>query len=314
MPVCHGGLHAKSDGVVGLIMVATALSAQTPSRRDARAEGRRSGAGLLAGGVRRQDLQAVRLQGQAGGRRWPGSRRRSRSGCTIECKSLAEHGDMIKKYDVTYFMASVDALEGEKGNKAFAEEHKADFPLLSDPTKETAEAYGVLNAARARQPLDVLHRQGRHDRVHRQGRQAIATSAEGHGREARRAEGRREEVSRRLRARSGSRRASATASRSRTGDLPPVVGDAVQDVRRPGRASRGSSSPCRSIQPVTAPSAGEMRAMRVGLPDVGEDLALHEFELVQVVDRHAAVAHRDRARSPSASRDRGSAGRTCRRS
>ena len=66
-------------------------------------------------------------------------------GCTIECKSLAEHGADIKKYDATYFMASVDPLEGEKGNKAFAESQKADFPLLSDPTKKTAEAYGVLN-------------------------------------------------------------------------------------------------------------------------------------------------------------------------
>src|SRR5215213_9477756 len=62
-------------------------------------------------------------------------------GCTIECKSLAEHGDMIRKYNVTYFMASVDSLDGDKGNKAFAEEHKADFPLLSDPSKETAKAY-----------------------------------------------------------------------------------------------------------------------------------------------------------------------------
>ena len=67
-------------------------------------------------------------------------------GCTIECKSLAEHGADIRKYDVAYFMASVDPLEGEKGNKAFAESQKADFPLLSDPTKKTAEAYGVLNA------------------------------------------------------------------------------------------------------------------------------------------------------------------------
>jgi len=64
------------------------------------------------------------------------------SGCTIECKSLAEHGDMIKKYKVTYFMASVDPMDE---NKKFGEEHKADFPLLSDPTKKTAEAYGVLN-------------------------------------------------------------------------------------------------------------------------------------------------------------------------
>lgn len=65
-------------------------------------------------------------------------------GCTIECKSLAENGHLIKKYDVTYFMASVDPLDGAQGNKAFAEAHNADFPLLSDPTKETAKAYGVL--------------------------------------------------------------------------------------------------------------------------------------------------------------------------
>jgi peroxiredoxin Q/BCP len=66
-------------------------------------------------------------------------------GCTIECKSLAEHGDLIKKYNVKYFMASVDPIEGEQGNKAFAAAHNADFPLLSDPTKQAAEAYGVLN-------------------------------------------------------------------------------------------------------------------------------------------------------------------------
>jgi len=72
-------------------------------------------------------------------------------GCTIECKSLAEHGDMIKKYDVSYFMASVDPLEAtadNKGNKAFADTMHADFPLLSDPTKDVAKAYGVLNEQR----------------------------------------------------------------------------------------------------------------------------------------------------------------------
>lgn len=67
------------------------------------------------------------------------------SGCTIECKSLAEKGSMIKAYKAAYFMASVDAIDGEQGNKAFAETHKADFPLLSDPTKEVAAAYGVLS-------------------------------------------------------------------------------------------------------------------------------------------------------------------------
>lgn len=67
------------------------------------------------------------------------------SGCTIECKSLAEHGDLVKAYKAAYFMASVDSVDGEKGNKAFAESEKADFPLLSDPTKEVATAYGVLS-------------------------------------------------------------------------------------------------------------------------------------------------------------------------
>ena len=64
-------------------------------------------------------------------------------GCTLECKSLAEHGDLLKKYDVAYFMVSVDPLDE---NTAFAEQQHADFPLLSDPTKKTADAYGVLGA------------------------------------------------------------------------------------------------------------------------------------------------------------------------
>jgi peroxiredoxin Q/BCP len=69
-------------------------------------------------------------------------------GCTVECKSLAANGDKIRKYEVAYFMASVDPVDGEKGNKAFAESEKADFPILSDPTKETASAYGVLHPER----------------------------------------------------------------------------------------------------------------------------------------------------------------------
>ena len=76
-------------------------------------------------------------------------------GCTIECKSLAENGDRIRKFDVAYFMASVDALEDNirfaKATKVdlngqTVEKKEADFPMLSDPTKETAKAYGVLAA------------------------------------------------------------------------------------------------------------------------------------------------------------------------
>jgi peroxiredoxin Q/BCP len=68
------------------------------------------------------------------------------NGCTIECKSLAANGDRIRKYDVAYFMASVDPLEGEQGNIAFAKAQGADFPLLSDADKTVATRYGVLNA------------------------------------------------------------------------------------------------------------------------------------------------------------------------
>ena len=78
-------------------------------------------------------------------------------GCTIECKSLAENGDRIKRYNVAYFMASVDPLEENikfakattvKLGDRVVEKKEADFPMLSDPTKETAKAYGVLNNER----------------------------------------------------------------------------------------------------------------------------------------------------------------------
>ena len=76
-------------------------------------------------------------------------------GCTIECKSLAENGDQIKKYDVAYFMASVDPLEENikfakatsvKLGETTVEKKEADFPMLSDPDKTVATKYGVLNA------------------------------------------------------------------------------------------------------------------------------------------------------------------------
>lgn len=65
-------------------------------------------------------------------------------GCTIECKSLAENGHLLEPFAATYFMASVDPLEE---NVAFAEESRADFPLLSDADLSVAAAYGVLHEA-----------------------------------------------------------------------------------------------------------------------------------------------------------------------
>ena len=55
--------------------------------------------------------------------------------------SLRESGPVLKTFDVVYFMASVDDAET---NRKFAEEHKADFPILADPDKTTAKAYGVI--------------------------------------------------------------------------------------------------------------------------------------------------------------------------
>jgi peroxiredoxin Q/BCP len=63
-------------------------------------------------------------------------------GCTIECKSLVEKGHLIRAFNASYFMASVDPLDT---NRDFAKKTGADFPMLSDPTKNTAKAYDVLN-------------------------------------------------------------------------------------------------------------------------------------------------------------------------
>ena len=47
----------------------------------------------------------------------------------------------MEKFDLAYFMISVDTPED---NKKFAESLESGFPLLSNPTKEVAEAYGVV--------------------------------------------------------------------------------------------------------------------------------------------------------------------------
>ena len=63
-------------------------------------------------------------------------------GCTIECLSLVKGGGLIRAFDVSYFMASVDPLDD---NRAFAKKTNADFPMLSDPQKVAANAYDVVN-------------------------------------------------------------------------------------------------------------------------------------------------------------------------
>ena len=59
----------------------------------------------------------------------------------MQCKALRDSAREIQNFDVAYFMASVDTLED---NTAFAAEHEANFPILADPSKEMADAYGAL--------------------------------------------------------------------------------------------------------------------------------------------------------------------------
>lgn len=62
-------------------------------------------------------------------------------GCTAECKSFKEKGDALKGLNVAYFTASVDDAET---NTKFAKSLELDYPILSDPDKETSKAYGHL--------------------------------------------------------------------------------------------------------------------------------------------------------------------------
>jgi len=64
-------------------------------------------------------------------------------GCTKECKSLRENSKQLHELKVAYFTASVDTPEL---NKKFAESLDLDYPILSDPDKTVAKAYGVMSA------------------------------------------------------------------------------------------------------------------------------------------------------------------------
>ncbi|WP_435016111.1 peroxiredoxin family protein [Tundrisphaera sp. TA3] len=63
------------------------------------------------------------------------------NGCTAQCKSLKANSDKLKPLGVAYFTASVDQPEE---NAKFAKSLDLDYPILSDPDKATATAYGVL--------------------------------------------------------------------------------------------------------------------------------------------------------------------------
>jgi len=65
-------------------------------------------------------------------------------GCTAECRSLAAYNSAAPSSNVQYFGASVDTPQV---NAEFAEALGLTFPILSDPERTVARAYGVLGAS-----------------------------------------------------------------------------------------------------------------------------------------------------------------------
>jgi peroxiredoxin Q/BCP len=63
----------------------------------------------------------------------------------VECQSLRASGIAIGKFKVALFAISTDTAET---NRTFAQQLRVDYPLLSDPTKKVAEAYGVAPGSR----------------------------------------------------------------------------------------------------------------------------------------------------------------------
>ena len=64
-------------------------------------------------------------------------------GCTKECKSMKESGELLKKYDVAYFTASTDPVDK---NAEFAKSLDLDYPILCDPKGTNATLFGVLSS------------------------------------------------------------------------------------------------------------------------------------------------------------------------
>ena len=65
-------------------------------------------------------------------------------GCTIECRSLGAHRALLDRANVQFFAASVDSVST---NAEFVGALDLEYPILSDPARHVARAYGVLGAS-----------------------------------------------------------------------------------------------------------------------------------------------------------------------
>jgi peroxiredoxin Q/BCP len=65
-------------------------------------------------------------------------------GCTAECRSIGAEGAALRPFRARIFGVSVDEVET---NRRFAASIGIGYPILSDPRKAAARAYGVLGAS-----------------------------------------------------------------------------------------------------------------------------------------------------------------------
>jgi peroxiredoxin Q/BCP len=65
-------------------------------------------------------------------------------GCTAQCESVGASSAELRQFKVAHFGASVDSPETIR---RFAASMMIDFPILSDPRRTAARAYGVLGAS-----------------------------------------------------------------------------------------------------------------------------------------------------------------------
>ncbi len=81
-------------------------------------------------------------------------------GCTKECKSLKESGELLKKYDVAYFTASTDPVDK---NAEFAKSLELDYPILCDPKGTNATLFGVLSSdgTKASRTTFIISKEGK---------------------------------------------------------------------------------------------------------------------------------------------------------
>ena len=81
-------------------------------------------------------------------------------GCTKECKSMKESGQMLKKYDVAYFTASTDPVDK---NADFAKSLDLDYPILCDPNGKNATMFGVLSpdGSKAGRTTFIISKEGK---------------------------------------------------------------------------------------------------------------------------------------------------------